>query len=218
MIVALAVAAASWVVGWSVTRLMDRRIPQRWYRALATTATVRAVRRTVEPLLRRGRASAGALVVGWLMVLTAVGIRHLCTELDRRAAVAVVLVFVLVFPSAMVLSSDGAVDSPVFENQPDGNDIRPDQVLFTDHPYQTLFTRTGSYPADTATVNESEPVAHEMVVYREEQTRAATYFLDGRGVGVIRNVPQQRLCRPDQAVLYSNADVKMCVDSPATAD
>ena len=175
-----------------------------------------------------------------LAVLTVVGLRYLSIELDRRVVVALLVVFVLVFPGVMITSTNGAIDNPVFEDQeaelaysepeieavetigqvtgsPDGENIRPDQVLFTDHPYQTVFTRTDAYPADTVVVNDSEPVTHDITVYRREQTQAATYFVNSRGIGEIRNVPQQRLCRPSQAVLYTNAEVKMCVQSPAEA-
>lgn len=174
-----------------------------------------------------------------LALLTAVGLRHLAIELDRRTITAVMLIFALVFPTAMVMSSNGAIDNPVFENQkaelgyseseleaastigrmtgsPDGHSIRPDQVLYTDHPYQTLFTRTGSYPASTATINDTERVTHDMTVYRTEQTDAATYFINENGIGESRNIESERLCRPAQATVYSNTDVTMCVDSPAT--
>ncbi|QIO24583.1 DUF2206 domain-containing protein [Haloarcula sp. JP-L23] len=174
-----------------------------------------------------------------LVLLTVIGLRHLAIELDRRTVAVVVLIFVLVFPSVMVMSSNGTVDNPVFENQeaqlayseaeidaaytfgemtgsPDGDNLRPDQVVFTDHPYQTLFKRTGSYPADTARINDSEPVTHDITVYRQEQTEAATYFINSNGIGEIRNIPQQRICRSNQAVIYSNSAVKMCVTSPAT--
>jgi hypothetical protein len=174
-----------------------------------------------------------------LALLTAIGLRHLAMEMDRRAVTAVLLAFVLVFPSVMVMSSNGTIDNPVFDDQsaslgyseaeidavytigemtgsPHGDDIRPDQVVFTDHPYQTLFIRTGSYPADTARINDSEAVTHDITVYRTEQTNAATYFRNSAGIGESRNIEQQRLCRSNQAVIYSNADVAMCVDSPAT--
>ncbi|MDS0282645.1 hypothetical protein [Haloarcula onubensis] len=174
-----------------------------------------------------------------LALLSAIGIRYLATELDRRLLTAVALVFVLVFPSAMVMSSHGTVDNPVFDDQsaalayseaeidaahtigrmtgsPGGDDLRPDQVLYTDHPYQTLFTRTGSYPADTARINDTELVAHDVTVYRTEQTTSATYFLNRNDVGESRNVPEDRICRSNQAVLYTNADVELCVEPPAT--
>lgn len=174
-----------------------------------------------------------------LALLAAIGIRHLAIEMDRRAITAIVLIFVLVFPSVMVMSSNGTIDNPVFDDQaaelayseaeidavysigrmtgsPDGDSIRPDQVLFTDHPYQTLFTRTGSYPADTARINDSERVDHDLTVYRAEQTASATYFLNSNGIGESRNIHQRRICRDEQAILYSNADVKLCADSPAT--
>ncbi len=175
-----------------------------------------------------------------LAVLTVIGLRYLATELDRRVIATVILIFVLVFPSVMVMSSNGTIDNPVFENQeaelayseseidaaytfgritgsPDGHNLRPDQVVFTDHPYQTLFTRTGSYPADTAQINDSDPVTHDVTVYRQEQSEAATYFINSIGIGETRNIPEERICRPDQAVIYNNADVKICSASPADA-
>lgn len=174
-----------------------------------------------------------------LALLTVIGLRYFALSLDRRLLVVILLVFALVFPSVMVLSSNGAIDNPVFENQeaqlayseaeieavytigrmtgsPDAENLRPDQVLYTDHPYQTVFTRTDSYPADTAVINDSEPVTHDIVVYRREQTQAATYFVNSLGVGETRNIPQRRLCRANQATIYTNQRVTMCVDSPAT--
>ena len=174
-----------------------------------------------------------------LAILTVIGLRYFRLKLDRRAVVAVLIIFALVFPSMMVISANGTVDNPAFEDQhaslgysqaeisavetigqmtgsPGGFDIRSDQVLFTDHPYQTLFTRTGNYPAETAVINDSEPVTHDIVVYRREQTDAATYFINSRGNGEIRNIRTDRLCRPSQATIYTNEEVTMCVESPAT--
>ncbi|WP_250137867.1 DUF2206 domain-containing protein [Halorientalis salina] len=174
-----------------------------------------------------------------MVILTVIGLRYFSLQLNRYAVVGIVLVFAVVFPSVMLISSNGTIDNPAFEDQqaslaysqaeidavhtigrmtgsPEGDDIRRDQVLFTDHPYQTLFFRTESYPADTATINDSEPVTHDIVVYRQEQTRAATYFLNSRGVGEIRNIHPNRLCRPSRAVVYTNDEVSMCVASPAT--
>lgn len=176
-----------------------------------------------------------------LVLLTVIGLRYLALRLDRWGIVAVVMVFVLVFPGVMVVSSNGAIDNPVFENQqaelayseaeidavytigqmtgsPDSQNLRPDQVVFTDQPYQTLFVRTGSYPADTAVINDSEPVTHDIVVYRETQSNSATYFVNSQGVGENRNIQRQRLCRPGQAIIYSNGQVNMCVESPATGN
>ena len=171
-------------------------------------------------------------------LLTVIGLRYFALSLDRRAFVAILVVFALVFPSVMVMSSNGTIDNPVFDNQeaklayteaeidavhtigqmtgsPEGENIRPDQVLYTDHPYQTVFDRTDSYPSDTAVINDSEPVDHDIVVYRREQSQAATYFINSQGTGEIRNIPQSRLCRPSQAVIYTNQEVTMCVESPA---
>ncbi len=168
-----------------------------------------------------------------MALLAVIGIRYLATNLQPRLFLACLLVFSLAFPGAMLLSSQGTIDSPVFDEQheqlsyseseltaadtigemtgsPRPDEIRPDQVLYTDHPYQTLIKRTHAHPADTATVVDGEPVTHDLVVYRERQSTEATYFRDENERGVIRDVPQSRLCRPEQGTVYANGDVTMC--------
>jgi len=129
-----------------------------------------------------------------LALLTVIGLRHLELSLNRRIVVAVLLVFAAVFPMVMVVSANGTVDNPAFEEQgahtspttsrnwppstigritgsPDSANILPDQLLYTDHPYQTVLNRNGAYPSRTVGINDSDPVDHEMVVYRQEQAR-----------------------------------------------
>ena len=174
-----------------------------------------------------------------LVLLAIVGLRYLTNDVGTTVVVALVVVFALVFPTVMLTSMNGAIDNPAFDGQesalsysqaeleavdtigdmtgsPTGDAIRPDQVIYTDHPYKTVFRRTGSYPAKPATINDSELVAHEMVVYRTEQSRAATYFTNSQGIGEIRNIEKSRLCRPGMAELYTNDEVTMCV-APSTS-
>jgi hypothetical protein len=169
-----------------------------------------------------------------LAILAVIGIRHLATNLQPKLFLACLLVFLLAFPGAMLLSSQATIDSPVFEDQyeqlsyseseltaadtigemtgsPRPDEIRPDQVVYTDHPYQTMFKRTHAHPADTATVVDGEPVTHDVVVYRERQSTEATYFIDEDGYGQVRDVPRSRICRPGQGTVYANGDVTMCV-------
>ena len=169
-----------------------------------------------------------------MTVLGVVGVRHLAGSLDRRVFVAVVVVFALAYPSAMLMSSHGAIDNPVFsENRerlsytepelaavstigemtgsPDRDSLTERQVLFTDHPYQTVFTRTRSYPADAAVVNGSRPVTHDFVVYREYQSSGAAYFpVSEGGNGMIQHIPPERLCRPGMGTVYTNGNVLAC--------
>lgn len=169
-----------------------------------------------------------------MAILGVIGLRYLARSVDARLFVALVVVLALVFPSVMVMSSNGTVDDPVFAGErerlsyteqeldavdsvgamtgsPDRDQLTARQILHTDHPYQTVFTRTRNYPAAPAIVNTSRPVDHEIVVYREYQRDGASFFLTGvNGSGKIRDIPQSRLCGPDTGEVYVNGDVAMC--------
>lgn len=169
-----------------------------------------------------------------MAVLAAVGVRFLAGGLNRRVFVACLVVFSMLYPAVMVTSSHGAIDNPAFPNErarlsytqqelaavstigrmtgsPDSMNIRPDQVLYTDHPYQTVFSRTGSYPAEPAYILDGQPTNGSITVYREYQSTGASFFINAQGSGQIRDVPPKRVCRPEQSTLYANGDVRMCV-------
>lgn len=169
-----------------------------------------------------------------MAVLAALGFRYLARRFDPRLFVAVAVVFAIAFPATMVMSSHGTIDSPVFPGErerlsyteqelaavetigsvtggPDRDALTTRQVLYTDHPYQTVFTRTRSYPADPAVVNDSRPVPNDIVVYREYQSSGASFFLTHEtGRGKIRDVSRERICRPTMGEVYANGDVSMC--------
>ncbi|QCJ46694.1 MULTISPECIES: hypothetical protein [Haloprofundus] len=168
-----------------------------------------------------------------MAILTAVGVRYLVANLNPKILVAGLLVAALMFPGAMVASRNGTIDNPVLPQGetlsyneesvaavhtigemtggPDPMEIRPEQQLRTDHPYQTVFKRTGAYTADTANVTDGDPVDHDVTVYREFQSSGTTYFVNEQGIGEPRDIPQERICRPSQSTLYDNGDVRMCV-------
>lgn len=173
-----------------------------------------------------------------MAILAVIGVRHFARRLGTGTVLACLLVLALVYPAGMVLASPSSPDNPVFSNHheqlayneaelaavstiremtggPGEGDIRPDQILYTDHPYQTVFRRTGTHYAEAATINESEPVDHRVTVYRSAQSTEATFFRDASGVGRIHNVEEERICRPVQASVYANGDVTMCTASPA---
>ncbi|RQG99367.1 hypothetical protein [Natrarchaeobius oligotrophus] len=176
-----------------------------------------------------------------MAILGAIGLRTISQNLSPSVVVVCLLTFVLVYPGAMILAAESNPDNPVFSDQrerlaydeselaaaesigeltgsPRGAEIRPDQRLYTDHPYQTLFSRTGAYPSTTsATVPDDGVAEHDYVVYRERQSTDAVYFVDENGEGRIERISQDRLCRPDHGTVYTNGDVTMCTPSPATA-
>ncbi|RQG95385.1 hypothetical protein [Natrarchaeobius chitinivorans] len=176
-----------------------------------------------------------------MAILGAIGLRTVTQNLSPAFVVSCLLLFTLIYPGAMVLAVESNADNPVFDEQherlaydeaelaavesvaaltgsPDGSEIRPDQRLYTDHPYQTVISRTGAYPSTTtATVPNDSVADHEYVVYREAQSTRAVYFTDESGEGRITQISRDQLCRPDQATIYTNGEVTVCTPSPATA-
>ncbi|MDS0477607.1 hypothetical protein [Natrinema sp. 1APR25-10V2] len=175
-----------------------------------------------------------------MAVLGAIGIRTLRGSLSPGIVASVLLLVVLVYPGAMFLAAESSADNPVFGDHherlaydetelaaaesvaamtgsPDGEEIRPDQQLYTDHPYQTLFSRTGAYPSTTtATVPPDGVANHSYTVYRSAQSNDATYVTDADGNARIARLSQSQLCRPGQATVYTNGDVTLCTPSPRT--
>lgn len=176
-----------------------------------------------------------------MTILAALGVGYLVHNLNRNVVVAVLLLVALLYPSVMVMSGNGAIESPVFSNQqsrltytaseiaavntignmtgsPDSSTLMPRQLLRTDHPYATVFSRTGSYPADSANLSvNGGPTNHPITVYRRYQSTGAPKFLlvnksVNASVPVHRTVPKRRICRPNQSILYSNGDVILCAN------
>ncbi len=179
-----------------------------------------------------------------MAILAALGVGYLVNNLNRNVVVATLLVVALAYPSVMVMSSHGTLDSPVFPGEqerltytepeiaavhtiatmtgsPDSSNVLPRQVLRTDHPYQTVFSRSGAYPADAVNLSVNGGATdHPITVYREYQSTGAPQFRlvkqinesETASVPVRRNVRKQQVCRPDQSVLYTNGDVTMCAN------
>ncbi|SFS53543.1 DUF2206 domain-containing protein [Halostagnicola kamekurae] len=175
-----------------------------------------------------------------MAILGAIGVRSLNRNLSPRIVVSVLLVLALIYPGAMIVAVESNAENPIFSDQherlaydeseltavesigeltgsPDGSEIRPDQQLYTDHPYQTVFSRTGAYPStEPATIHQNGSVQHRYTVYRTAQSTDATYFVDENGRQQLASVSEQQLCRPGQAVMYTNGDVSLCTPSPVT--
>lgn len=191
-----------------------------------------------------------------MAILGAMGVGYLVHNLNRNVVVTALVVLALVYPSVMVISSHGTLDSPFFPQDqerltyteseiaavhtiadmtgsPDSSQLPRDQSLHihTDHPYQTVFARTGAYPATAANLsadNRDGPTDHPLTVYRKYQSTGAPSFqlvkqlnesqskqANGdktASVPVYRQVSKQQICRPDQSILYDNGDVMLCAN------
>nr|WP_245549667.1 hypothetical protein [Natronococcus occultus] len=180
-----------------------------------------------------------AFLYALMAILGAIGVRMLSRNLSPAPIVAILLVIVLLYPGGMMLAAESNPDNPVFSDQherlaydqaelaavdtvgemtgsPAGDEIVEEQRLYTDHPYQTVFERTGAYPSTMSIVLPSDGYAeHDYVVYRTTQSEDATYFSSEVGPGYNDNPSKERICRTTQSTLYDNGDVNFCGPSPA---
>ncbi|MDG5820815.1 hypothetical protein [Natronococcus sp. A-GB7] len=178
-----------------------------------------------------------AFLYALMAILGAIGLRTLSLNLSPKPVVAVLVIVVLLYPGGMMLAAESNPDNPVFSDQherlaydqselaavdtisvmtgsPTGGEIRPDQALYTDHPYQTLVERTGAYPPTTTIeLPENESASHDYTLYRTTQNEEATFFDTETGVGYLENPAQERICRPTQGIVYDNGDVVFCTPS-----
>ncbi|AGB37249.1 hypothetical protein [Natronococcus occultus] len=181
-----------------------------------------------------------AFLYALMAILAAIGLRTLSRDLSPAPIVVVLLLVAVLYPGGMLLAAEGNPDNPVFSEQherlaydqselaavdtvgemtgsPAGSEIRPEQRLHTDHPYQTVFERTGAFPSTTsATLPEDGVTEHAYVVYRTTQSEDATYFSSEAGPGYVADPSEERLCRTTQATLYDNGDVRFC--GPSSVD
>lgn len=174
-----------------------------------------------------------------LVILGVIGLRHVATRLGPGPIVVGVLIIALVYPAGMVLASPSNADNPVFPDHherlaydeselaavatieemtggPSAGEIRPDQVVYTDHPYHTVIRRTGAHYAEPATLVADESMDHQVTIYRSAQSTDATFFRDSQGIGQLHDIDRERICRPEQARTYTNGDVTMCTTSPVS--
>jgi len=160
-----------------------------------------------------------------MAILGAIGLRALGRNLSPNAVVAGLVVFALVFPGVMLMSSDGTPDSPVFPSQNERlsytdteltavrtvDDVTAEtgRPLYTDHPYATVFVRTNVHDAEIIRLRNGRAVNDGLVVYREYQSDGGSFFRTQGGAG-IRNPPRQRICPPTATHVYANGDVRVC--------
>ena len=159
-----------------------------------------------------------------MVIVAAVGCRFAVRHLSPRVAMTGLLLFALVLPGAMALNHKGTPDSPVFDQHyatyayeetelaavETVGATRPETAdpIYTDHPYRTVFERTGAAPANMLAV-EDGTIYHDTVVYRKYQSAGAPVMLVGNGSATHRVAPSA-VCHPDMHRLYANSNVTVC--------
>ncbi|WP_157533070.1 hypothetical protein [Haloferax profundi] len=162
-----------------------------------------------------------------MAIVGTLGLSYLAHRVTGRQIVVGLVIFALVFPGTMLMSQSATEDNPVF---PDHNiryayseselaavytageiDPAAGGLVYTDHPYKTVFPRSGSYEAETIRFAEDGSLATTgVIVYRPLQSDGATLFETGPDSSGTYDVPQSLLCPEDGEKFYDNGDVQMC--------
>lgn len=170
--------------------------------------------------------------IGYLYALLAIigvlGFRHLANRTSLKVAGVVLLMLVLVYPNVMIMSNDGAMDSPVFSDQHERlsytdqelaavdtyGDARPTDEggeIYTDLPYGTVWERTDAYPAEPLPAEAGRPVPQGTSVYRDYQSESASYFMNSQTEAATNLDPSKtEVCPPTTNYVYANGQVTVC--------
>ncbi|WP_049985864.1 hypothetical protein [Halobellus rufus] len=168
-----------------------------------------------------------AFLYALLAIVGALGFRHLANRTSLKVVGAVLLVFVLVYPNVMIMSNDGAMDSPAFPNQHERlsyteqelaavetfGTVRPagqGGELYTDLPYGTVWERTNAYPAEPLPAEGGRPVPQGISAYREYQSESASYFPNEQDVTQNLNPTKSEVCPTTTNHVYANGEVTIC--------
>ncbi|MFB6075100.1 MAG: hypothetical protein ABEJ89_08815 [Haloarculaceae archaeon] len=159
--------------------------------------------------------------------VAALGCWFLARRLPRRAALGGLLALALVFPGAMLIQHKATPENPVFEEQYTRYSYTSEELaavrtigahrpasagpLYADHPYRTVFTRSGSYAANPI-VLVGGAASHDAVVYRHYDSVGAPVFLAGESAVTIQRTRQQ-ICGGRDRV-YDDAAVTLCLSGP----
>lgn len=173
-----------------------------------------------------------------LVLLTMIGFLHLRNNLSSRAIVAVLLLFTLVYPNVMAISSESTLENPAFPSQhvrygyteseltavhtigDIGGPTATETPLYTDQPYATVFTRTGNHFTRVLRLSNGQPVVNETidtVVYRSYQTTGGAFVANDAGSAVLHKVAREQVCPIRTNHVYANGNVRMCI-VPGEAD
>ncbi|MDL5362733.1 hypothetical protein [Halalkalicoccus sp. NIPERK01] len=176
-------------------------IPQRWYAFLAAP----------------------------MALLGAVGLAYLARRLTTPVVLVVLLVFALAFPMVAFAATDGTLDNPRFEgaqtkysyNEAELNavetigEIRPvaeeeGETYNTDHPYNTVFSRSGPGPAVAANITDEGLRNTDTLIYRDYQSTGGAFFVSENDRSVTPEMSRSELCGGERHYAYDNGDVTMC--------
>ncbi|MCO8265025.1 glycosyltransferase family 39 protein [Haloferax sp. AB510] len=168
-----------------------------------------------------------AYLYALLAIIGVLGFRHLANRTSLKVVGVILLLFVLVYPNVMLMSNDGAMDSPAFPDQHERLSYTEQELaaidtygsarssqqggeLYTDLPYGTVWERTNAYPAEPLPAEEGRPVPQGITAYREYQSQSASYFPNEQDVATNLDPSKTEVCPPTTNYVYANGEVTIC--------
>lgn len=175
-----------------------------------------------------------AFLVAPMTVVGAIGLGTVLDRSPRTIAIAILLMFCLVYPAVSMVATDGTLESPPLgeaqtrqayteqelaavrtlsdvtsPSEAEGNQIG------TDHPYYTVFQRAHEHRVKVAHL-EDGTVKQRGFVYRDYQDTGATYFESFDETPYRQSVSPETVCRT-RDVTYDNGDVRLCLNGDGDA-
>jgi hypothetical protein len=159
-----------------------------------------------------------------MVVIGAFGLRHFEANMSARQLVAVMILFALVFPGAMLVNHKATHDQPVAEQYYHKfayseselaaaetiTAIHPETTeLRADDPYYIYLRDATGAPAEPLELNDEGAVTGSHVVYRTYQSEGATEVAYEESDVRARLAPDE-VCRPGMDVVYTIGDVQYC--------
>jgi len=160
-----------------------------------------------------------------MAIVAAAGCLFVFRRLPRTATVAGILLIAAVLPGAMLIAHKGTPDQPVFDDHYQRfayseselaavDTVRAqhaEHTVYTDHPYRTVFERTGAAPVELVTTD-GGATPGEPVVYRRYQSSGAP--IAGSEAGPVKTqLSLETVCPTERDRLYANSDVLICTEA-----
>lgn len=160
-----------------------------------------------------------------MALVAAFGLWYVAQFVPRNVALGTLVVFAAIFPAGMMIANKATIDSPVAEQQYPQYAYSESELaavetigatlpetrapLVTDHPYRTVFVRTGAFDAEPLELRGPTP---DTYLYRTYQTTGAPTALV-EGTAVTASIGATQYCGTDRNRVYSNGDVMLCTAS-----
>lgn len=169
-----------------------------------------------------------------LVLLTAIGLSTVRADLSPRSFAVILVIFVLVFPGSMILTTDATLDQPAFDDhnprfaytatELSGMDTvheitDTDVEIYTDFPLADTAAHYNDTDRFAGLFVTSDPDAEPEIaedatwrLYREYQTTGAPFWNDPESATThSRQLSHETVCdRPTDHIAYSNGDLELC--------